>query len=228
MMTSHQGDSEIRWRVGVLRPPTRPRLVLPNRSRPSSIGSSSEHLGVLLVVHQHLPRELGPLARHRVLGALDVTGLQLVEHADVHRAVLDVVRRGDGVAVVVHVLEQTAQVGGGDVGLQRPWRVGVAENPGQIGDVLHQQTLVGHLVVQLARLTVHGQFHSTEHLDVQTGCGDDDVGLQFPPGLQQDARLGEGVDLIGDDRRLAGCQHLEQITVRARRTAARPTACSSV
>ena len=87
--------------------------------------------------------------------------------------------------------------------------------------------LVRHLFAQFPRVTVHEEFHAAEHLDVQTGCGDDDVGFEFPPGLQQDAVLGEGVDLIGDDRRLTGFQHLEQVAVRHRHTAARPTACSS-
>src|SRR3954451_20226265 len=39
-----------------------------------------QHLGVLLVVHQHLPRQLRSLTGHVVPGALHVTGLQLTEH----------------------------------------------------------------------------------------------------------------------------------------------------
>ena len=49
---------------------------------------------------------------------------------------------------------------------------------------------------------VDEEFHAAQHLDVQTGRGDDDVGFEFPPGLQQDAVLGEGIDLVGDHRRL--------------------------
>jgi hypothetical protein len=118
------------------------------------------------------------------------------------------------VAVYVHVLEQAAQVGAGDVGLQGPRRVGVADYPSQVGNLLQKHTFIGHLVAQLARLAVHRQFHSTQHLQVDARRRDDDVGFQFPPGLQQDALLGEGVDLIGDHRRLTGFQHLEQIAIR--------------
>src|SRR6202453_3329150 len=69
-------------------------------------GVVEQHLGVLLVVHEYLPRVPGTLARQSALGALHVARLQLVEHADIHRGVLEITWRCHRVAVVVHMLEQ--------------------------------------------------------------------------------------------------------------------------
>ena len=49
--------------------------------------------------------------------------------------------------------------------------------------------------------------------EVEAGRGDDDVGFQLLAGFQQDALLGEAVDLVGDDGGLAGLDALEQVAV---------------
>src|SRR6185312_3921574 len=40
------------------------------------------------------------------------------------------------------------------------------------------------------------------------------VRFEFSSGLEQEAFLGEGFDLISDHRRRTGCQHLEEIAIR--------------
>ena len=58
--------------------------------------------------------------------------------------------------------------------------------------------------------------------EVEAGRGDDDVGLQLLAGFQQDALLGEAVDLVGDDGGLAGLDALEQVAVGNERDALPP------
>ena len=50
--------------------------------------------------------------------------------------------------------------------------------------------------------------------EMEAGRGDDDVGFELVAGFQQDAVLGEALDLVGDHRGLAGLDALEQIAVR--------------
>ena len=45
---------------------------------------------------------------------------------------------------------------------------------------------------------------SPSDVEIEAGRGDDDVGLELLAGLQQDAVLGEALDLVGDDGGLAG------------------------
>lgn len=54
---------------------------------------------------------------------------------------------------------------------------------------------------------------TTEQLQVQTRCGDDDVGLELLTGGELDARLGEPLDGVGDDVGLAVANRPEQIAV---------------
>ena len=58
--------------------------------------------------------------------------------------------------------------------------------------------------------------------EVEAGRGDDDVGFQLLAGFQQDALLGEAVDLVGDDGGLAGLDALEQVAVGNERDALPP------
>ena len=90
------------------------------------------------------------------------------------------------------------------MGRQRPRRVGVAENPRQVGNVLDENTTVGHVIATVPWLSFDEKFPPAHHLDVQAGRREDDVGFELTAGLQQDPLLGEGFDLVGDSRRLSG------------------------
>ena len=120
------------------------------------------------------------------------------------------------------MLDEAADVACGDVGLQRPRGVGVADDPGQVRNVLQQRALVGHELAEAARLAVDTHLDAAEDLELQAGGGDDDIGLQLLAGFEPDATLGESVDLVGDDRGLAGADGLEQVAVRHRAEALVP------
>ena len=57
---------------------------------------------------------------------------------------------------------------------------------------------------------------------MEAGRGDDDVGIELRAGLEQDAGLGEPLDLVGDDGRLARADALEQVAIRHERDALPP------
>src|SRR3546814_6856513 len=73
----------------------------------------------------------------------------------------------------VHVVEQTAEVARRQIGLERPWRVGIADDDAEIRHVLDQRALVGHQLADIAALTVERDVDATEQLDVQSGRRDD-------------------------------------------------------
>ena len=60
---------------------------------------------------------------------------------------------------------------------------------------------------------VHRELHAAESQQVEPGCRDDQVGRQLLAGREPHARLGEGLELAGDDRGPAGRDRLEEIAV---------------
>ena len=107
--------------------------------------------------------------------------------------------------------EEAAQVARGDVGLERPGRVGVAEDPGEIGNVLEQDSLVEHALAESLCLAIDDELHPSEDLQIQPGRGDDDVGFKVLARFQQDAGLAKGFDRVGFERGLTRAQCLEQV-----------------
>ena len=60
---------------------------------------------------------------------------------------------------------------------------------------------------------VDRELHAAERQQVQAGGGDDEVGLELVARPQPQPLLGERLDLVGDDRRSALRQRLEQVAV---------------
>ena len=71
-----------------------------------------------------------------------------------------------------------ATCSGGHVGAQRPGGVGVADAPGQVGHVFEHVRLVDESVLWLDLGAVETDLHAAEGLQLQTGGGDDDVGVE--------------------------------------------------
>jgi hypothetical protein len=63
------------------------------------------------------------------------------------------------------------------------------------------------------RRAVDRQLDAAEEQQVQPGGGHDDVGLELTARRQPDARLGERVDLVGDDLGGPRGDRLEQVAV---------------
>ena len=99
------------------------------------------------------------------------------------------------------------------IDLEGPRGVGVAEREREIRDARQHEALVDQGFVCVLDLTVDGNLDTAEQLKLEPGGGDDDVGLQFAAGLEQNAGLGEPHDLVGDHRGLALGDGAEQIGV---------------
>ena len=100
-------------------------------------------------------------------------------------------RRALAVAVLVHVVEQPADVLAGQVALERPRGVRVAEREGQVRHAAEHHALVGHRLGELDVAAVDGELHAAERQQVEAGGGDDQVGLELGAGRELEARLGE-------------------------------------
>ena len=97
---------------------------------------------------------------------------------------------------------------------QRPAGAEIAEHPDHVGHAGEHHAAIGDGLGEIQRLAVDDEVDVAQDVQVEAGGGDDDVGLELLAGLQQDARFGEAVDLVGDHRGLAGRDALEQVAVR--------------
>ena len=122
-------------------------------------------------------------------------------------------RRRGVVPVLVHVAQQAADVGGDEVGLERPGRVGVAERQRQVGDAAEHDALVADRLAHIDLGAVDGERQAADQQQVQAGRGDDDVGLDLLARRQPYAALGERVDRVGDERGVSLAQRPEQVAV---------------
>ena len=156
---------------------------------------------------------MGSLPWQLVVGPADITGIQAAHHGVSGATVAGVTGYTDALPLAVHMIEQAAQVFSRDIGFQGPGDVGVPENHAGVGYALHHYVLVDHLVPQRDRMTIHHQVHATQHLDIQPSRRNDDVGLQFLAGFQQNTVLGKAFDMVRLHRRLARLDRLKQITV---------------
>ena len=111
------------------------------------------------------------------------------------------------------MVEQAGHRSTGEVALQRPGRVGVANRECQVRDALEHHPLVGESIGDVERFAVDHDFGATEEQQLETGCGHDHVGFEMLAATESDSRLGEPVDVIGDDRRRPILDRLEQIAV---------------
>ncbi|MDT4860727.1 hypothetical protein FQZ97_953020 [compost metagenome] len=60
-----------------------------------------------------------------------------------------------------------------------------------------------------AGLSIDGQGHATQQLQPEAGCRDNDVGLQFLAGFQENSILGKALDVVGFNRCFAAAYSLE-------------------
>jgi hypothetical protein len=116
-------------------------------------------------------------------------------------------------AFFVHVRDEPADEVGDEVGAQRPARPEIAEDPGHIGDTGEHGAAIGHGVAEDELPVVDRKRDVAEHAQMKPGRGDDDIGGEGVAGPEKDAGRVEALDLIGDDRRLAGMDRLQQIAV---------------
>ena len=113
-----------------------------------------------------------------------------------------------------HVRQQAAYEIRQEVGAQRPTGTEVSEHPEQVRHAGEHHASVVDGFGEVERLAVDRKVDVSQHAHVETGGGYDDIGLKFLAGLQQDAMFREPFDLVGDDRRFARSDTVEEVAVR--------------
>jgi hypothetical protein len=158
------------------------------------------------------PRPFRALLRHFRDRALHVAGGE-IQRRQFGDGGIDIVRHALPVAVPVHVVDQAADIFAGQVAFQRPRRVGVAEGGGHVGHIRIHHALVVQRAGEIDRAAIDADLKAAEHLQIEPGRGDDDVGLEFAAVLEPDAPRREGVDLVGHHRGATTLDGAKQVAV---------------
>ena len=112
--------------------------------------------------------------------------------------------------------QQAGHVVDGQLGLQRPGRVGVTKGQYQVGHVTEHHALVRHAVTGIDRLAIHRELYIAHGIQFQSGGRDDDIRRQLITGIQAYTFGSEAIDGISGNIHLPRAQHMEQVTVRHR------------
>ncbi len=164
-----------------------------------------------------LPLPLRSPLRQQVHGAHEVARVEVFgvdPGEEIHLLVFRPQRDLDAFrALLLHVREEAADEIGQEIGAQRPARPEVAEDPEHVRDAREHHPAVGHGLREVERLPVDLEADIAQDAEVEAGGRDDDVRLKFPARFQADAVLRECLDLVGDDRRLARFDALEDVAI---------------
>ena len=115
--------------------------------------------------------------------------------------------------LLLHMAEQAAHEVGDQVGTERPACPEVSEHPHHVRHAGEHHAAVGDRIGEVERFAVDGEVDVAQHVEIEAGGGDDDVGLEVLAGLQADSGFGEPFDLVGDHRGATGTDALEQVAV---------------
>src|SRR5262249_9677705 len=100
-----------------------------------------------------------------------------------------------------------------EVGAQSPRGVGIADTKREVRHVAEQTSFVYERAARIDRRTVDGDTNGAKCEQLQTCCGDSDIGVQMLAGLQANPSFGERFDLVGDDRSFSRSDGLKEIRV---------------
>ena len=112
------------------------------------------------------------------------------------------------------MVQQPAHILRGQVGLQRPRGVDVAEGRHEVRDVGIGEAPVGPGPGEVDSISVDHEVHLAEGDQVQAGGSNDQVGLEFLAGLEPDSRLSERVDVVGDHRCISRPDRPVEVAIR--------------
>ena len=171
-----------------------------------------EQLAVTVIVHRHQPGSRGSLSRQVSQGTLNVSGAEVEQRPGRHGGIND--GAGAGVAVVVQVAQESAEVLAQEPDLEGPGRVGVPDGHGEVGNAAEHHAPIDDGLGRDDGSSLDAEPDAPDELQVEPGGGDDHVGVKLAAALEHDPRLGERRDAIGDHRGLSAADRLEQVPIR--------------
>src|SRR5215472_2667398 len=125
--------------------------------------AESEIEQVQRVVLAEPPGLSGSLFGHDVARTLDVAGSE-IERRLLDDAGITSARRADIVALLIHVIQQAADILRDEIGFQRPGGVDIAEGGGEVRDVTVHQTFVAQGSRDVRRNTIDAHLHPAQEL----------------------------------------------------------------
>ena len=146
-------------------------------------GTESQREDVERVVLIEPPRRLRPLLGEPVDGALDVARGEIDERL-FSNARVAVFRRALPVTARVHVVEQAADVLAGEIALERPRRVRVAERQSPGSAPRRASCPCSSWSWRDRPAAVDDELDAAQRQELEAGGGDDHVGLELRAGLQ--------------------------------------------
>src|SRR5262245_31596922 len=117
------------------------------------------------------------------------------------------------VAVLLHVVEQTAKIVTDEVGLERPRSVGVAKYRCEVWDIAVERSPVAHCCRGIGWSTIDIDLGTAQHLYVKPGGHDHEIGLELATGAQLEAPLREGLNAVRHHAGATFSDRVEEITV---------------
>src|SRR5205823_6403179 len=89
----------------------------------------------------------------------------------------------------------------------------VPEHPGHVRHARKHHAAIGDRIGEDEGLSVDNEIDVTERVEIEAGGRDDDVGFENPARPEEDTALQKPLDLISDNRGLAGADRLQEIAV---------------
>ncbi|PHK11687.1 hypothetical protein VF09_06710 [Nostoc linckia z9] len=111
------------------------------------------------------------------------------------------------------MIQKLAHIAAGEVRLQRPGGVGIAEGRGEIGDPAIHHRLVADRLGHVLGFAVDNEIDPGQQLHVESGRRHDHIGFQLLARFEQDALFGEAIDMTGDHRGAVRLDRLKQVAV---------------
>ena len=113
----------------------------------------------------------------------------------------------------LHMIEQPAYEVADHVRAQCPAGSEVSEDPRHVGYAGEHRAAIGDRIREDQRLAVDGEVDVAEHIEIETLAVTTISASRLLPDFSR-SPLREAFDFIGDDRRLARADRLEQIAIR--------------
>lgn len=177
-------------------------------------GAEAQTPYVAQIVLVHLPGVVGTLTRQHIVCASYVARGEFRQYWFFDNGLIQ--ESGDtlGVRVPIHVVQDPAQALRDEFALQRPGGVDVAEDEGQVGDILVHHPSIDERPGQIYRNIIDEELYPTHELHSQTCGGYNNICHQFIARTELDAFLGEGLNMIRGDRDVACPDRCEEIPIR--------------
>ena len=116
-------------------------------------------------------------------------------------------------AFFVHQVQQSTDEVSHEIDSKCPARSEIAKDPRQVRNTGEHHPPIRHCLGPINRFAIYFERDVTKNAEIETGCRDDDVGIDHRSIFRHHSGFGECLDFISHHRCFAGFDSLEQIAV---------------